>query len=185
MGHPSLQSLNNAIATAYAEGAASAGFEVNVLRLPELQFDPILHEGFHQIQALEPDLVRAQELIKAADHLVFVFPSWWGTMPALLKGFIDRSFLPGFAFKYRKNSPWWDKYFTGKTARIILTMDSPSFYNWLVYGKPNIRPMKNATLKFCGVKSVKTMVFDQVKNSDATKREKWLEKCKNLGMKGI
>lgn len=181
MGHPALESLNNALAESYFEGAKAAGHEVELLRLAELKFDPILHNAFQKPQALEPDLVRAQELIRWADHLVFVFPSWWGTMPALLKGFIDRVFLPGFAFKYRKDSVWWDRYFTGKSARIILTMDTPSIYNWFVYGNANVKAMKAATLQFCGVKKVSTTIFDSVRSADAVKIKKWLEKCRTLG----
>ena len=130
------------------------------------------------------DCQKAQELILWADHLVIVFPSWWGTMPALLKGFFDRVFLPGFAFKYRPNSPWWDKYLTGKSARVILTMDTPWYYNWLVYGNANIRAIKSATLRFCGVKKVNVTVFDSVRSSSAPKRQQWLDKCRDLGAQG-
>lgn len=184
MGHPSVQSLNNALAESYTNSAAKAGHTVQLLRLADLQFDPILHQAYNAPQVLEPDLQKAQELIKWADHLVMVYPSWWGSMPALLKGFIDRVFLPGFAFKYKKDSPWWDKFFTGKTARIILTMDSPWYYNWLAYGNSNIKAMKNATLKFCGVKKVGVTVFDSVRSSNEEKRKKWLAKCAELGGNG-
>jgi putative NADPH-quinone reductase len=182
LGHPSSQSLSNALADAYAEGARSAGHDVKMLKLGELQFDPILREGYRQIQELEADLLEAQALIRWADHLVFVYPSWWGNMPALLKGFLDRAFLPGFAFKYKgSDSPWWDRLLSGKSAHLILTMDAPRIYNWLAYGDANIRAMKDATLKYCGVKPVKTTVFDRVRFSDAAKRAKWLEKCQKMG----
>ena len=47
--------------------------------------------------------------------------------PALMKGFLDRVLLPGFAFKKREGSVWWDKYLTGKTARLICTLDQPGW----------------------------------------------------------
>ena len=105
------------------------GAEVREVFLADLRFDPVLHHGYKEIQELETDPVHAQELIKWADHLVFVYPLWWATMPALLKGFLDRTLLPDFAFKYRPNSPFWDKDLTGKTARMIITMDAPVWYN--------------------------------------------------------
>jgi hypothetical protein len=74
---------------------------VRELRLGQLDFDPSLHEGYRQVQPLEADLLAAQEAILWAEHLVFAYPIWWGGAPALLKGFVDRAFLPGFAFKYR------------------------------------------------------------------------------------
>jgi NAD(P)H dehydrogenase (quinone) len=181
IGHPYASSLNHALAERYVAGARSAGHEVQVLALDQLQFDPILRAGYAQQQVLEPDLVQAQAAILAAEHLVFFYPSWWGTMPALLKGFIDRVFLPGFAFKYKKDSPWWDRLLAGRTGHLVVTMDTPWWYNWLLYGNANIRAMKVATLQFCGVKKVSTTVFDQVRQSTPEKRQQWLEKVYALG----
>ncbi len=181
LGHPDTGSFDAALAHAYAKGAKDAGAAVEILELGKLQFDPILHRGYHEIQSLEPDLVRAQELIRWANHLVFIYPSWWGNMPALLKGFIDRVFLPGFAFKYRENSPFWDKFLGGRSARIILTMDSPGLWNRLVYHRANIYAMKAATLEFCGIKPVKVSVFDRIRFSTEQKRNEWINKAYELG----
>lgn len=181
LGHPDMTSFNAALASSYKDGALAAGAEVREIFLGELTFDPILRNGYKKIQALEPDLIAAQESIKWADHLVWVYPIWWGTMPALLKGFLDRTFLPGFAFKYRENSPWWDKYLSGKTGRMIVTLDAPVFYDWLMYGAGGRRTMKNAVLKFCGVKPVGVTAFGSVKSSDAAKRRKWLAAVHEIG----
>src|SRR5690606_21331495 len=112
---------------------------------------------------LERDLFSAKKRIADSDHLVFIYPTWWGFVPALMKGFIDRIFLPGFAFKYRANSPFWDKYFTGKSARVITTMDAPYWYYWLVNGRPGEKLMKNMILEFCGVKPVKFWTLDNMR----------------------
>ena len=185
LGHPSNTSFNHALAESYAEGARRSGHEVRLLKLGNLQFDPVLRMGYEKTQDLEPDLVQAQQDILWADHLVLVYPSWWGSTPALLKGLFDRTLLPGFAFKYRPNSPWWDKYLTGKTARILITMDTPAIYNWLVYGNANIKSVKVATLQYCGIKPVKVTKFDSVRSSTAPKREKWLQTAADLGEKGL
>jgi len=185
LGHPSNTSFNHALAESYAEGARAGGHEVRMLKLGTLQFDPVLRTGYAQTQELEPDLVQAQQDILWAEHLVVVYPSWWGSIPALLKGFFDRTFLPGFAFKYRPNSPWWDKYLTGKSARILLTMDSPAIYNWLMYGNANIKSVKVATLQYCGIKPVKVTTFDRLRFSTAAKREQWLKKVADLGQQAI
>ena len=185
MGHPYKESLCAALADAYCDGAKKSDVEIRRTDLADLDFDPILHKGYREIQALEPDLERAQEDILWAEHLVFVYPIWWATMPALLKGFLDRVFLPGFAFKYKKDSPWWDKLLKGRSARIITTMDAPLFYYWLVNWNSGHRAMKKATLEFCGVKPVKITTFSQVKNSTKDKRENGLRKVKNLGEKNL
>ncbi len=64
----------------------------------DLNFNPNLEFGYRQRTKLEPDLIDAIEKIKKADHIVWVFPMWWYGYPALLKGFIDRTFLPGITF---------------------------------------------------------------------------------------
>ncbi|MBU6339863.1 MAG: NAD(P)H-dependent oxidoreductase [Bacteroidetes bacterium] len=185
LGHPNPHSLNAALAKKYAESAQNAGHELRFLALGALQFDPVLRMGYAEKQSLEPDLIKAQEDIVWANHLVLVYPSWWGSIPALLKGFFDRTLLPGFAFKYKPNSPWWDKYLTGKSARIVITMDTPAFYNTLVYGNANIKMVKAATLQYCGINPVKVTRFDSVRSSNDARRAKWLNTVAELGAKGI
>lgn len=162
-GHPNPGSLCQALADAYASGARSGGHTVQQLNLHELSFDPILRLGYSQVQPLEPDLLRAQELVTWCHHLVVVYPSWWVGAPALLKGFFDRTFLPGWAFKYRPNSPFWDKLLAGRTARIINTSDAPSIYSWLVYRHAGTHWLKKGTLAYCGFSPVRTTIIDRVR----------------------
>jgi putative NADPH-quinone reductase len=127
-GHPNKESFNFGIVDAYKKGALSSLSEVKEIVVSELQFSPNLKYGYQKRTDLEPDLIEAWENIIWADHLVWVHPVWWGGLPAITKGFIDRLFLPGYAFRYRENSNWWDKLLAGKTARIITTIDQPSWY---------------------------------------------------------
>jgi putative NADPH-quinone reductase len=182
IGHPRSGSFCHALAKEYADGAASAGSETKVLPLDTLRFDPILRAGFDGAQPLEEDLVAAQEAIRWAEHLVFVYPVWWGTMPALLKGFIDRVFLPGFAFKYRTGSALWDRLLAGRTGELIVTMDSPPwYYRWLA-GQPGHRMMKKTVLEFCGVRPVGVTSIGSVRKSTPERRESWLAKARQLGL---
>jgi len=142
-----------------------------------------LTNGYRKRTELEPDLLMMQEEIKKADHLVLVYPTWWATYPALLKGFIDRVFLPGFSFKYRENSPLWDKLLTGKTARMIVTMDSPKWYYALFMKNAGHRSMKKGILEFCGIKPVKITSFSQLKSSTEASRKAWLTQVEKLGNK--
>ncbi len=91
LGHPRSDSFCGALAQTYAEGARAAGVTVERLDLVDLAFDPSVRCPAPEDQNLEPDLLRAQSLLRWADHLVFVYPAWWGTFPALLKGFLDRA----------------------------------------------------------------------------------------------
>jgi NAD(P)H dehydrogenase (quinone) len=125
LGTPKSNSFCQALFEAYAQGALSKGHAVRQLKLGSLNFDPVLRDGYEQSQQLEPDLLEAQRQIHWAEHLVLVYPIWWGGMPALLKGFFDRIFLPGFAFKYRNRSQLWDKLLSGRTADLLVTLDTP------------------------------------------------------------
>lgn len=183
LGHPNNDSFCGELAARYAEGAHAAGAEVRTLRLADLEFDPVLRLGYKTIQELEPDLSRAQEMITWAEHLVIVYPVWWGTMPALLKGFFDRAFLPGFAFRYREDSPLWDKLLEGRSARIIVTSDAPVWYNFLINGNPSQKALKRTILEFCGFKPVRVTSIGSVKSLDGEKIAGWLETAEKLGRK--
>jgi len=184
-GHPDKESLCFGLAESYMKGAESAGAVCTIVNLIDLKFNPILMHGYRERTELEPDLLKIQQDIVDADHLVFVYPTWWGTYPALLKGFIDRVFLPGFAFKYRDNSLFWDKLLKGKTARLIVTMDTPAWYYSLIYRSPGHNSMKKGLLGFCGIKPVKIITFGPVKTSNEKRRTDWLAICEKLGKRQV
>ncbi len=179
LGHPSSDSFCSALADSYVSAARQAGHEVRLLRLGALKFDVVLHEGFKKVQELEPDLVLAQESILWAEHLCFVFPIWWGGVPASLKGFLDRVFLPGFAFKYRAGAAFPDQLLKGRSAHILATMDTPPWYFKWIYRMPGIHQMRKTTLEFCGIKPVKVFSFGPVLDSKPARREAWLEKARS------
>lgn len=172
-GHPDSDSYCASLAQTYELAATQAGHEVRLIHLGELTFDPILHKGYQVIQALEPGLQHAQEAIKWANHLVFVYPVWWGAMPSLLKGFFDRVFLPGYAFKYRPNSQFWDRLLSGRSAHVITTMDTPPWYYRWVYRMPAHHQIKRTILEFCGIKPVKITSFGPVRHATPERRDAW------------
>jgi putative NADPH-quinone reductase len=182
-GHPNPESLNAAFAEAYKRGALQSDAEVQQINIAELHFNPNLEFGYQKRSELEPDLLNAWEKIKWADHLVWLHPVWWGGCPAIMKGFIDRLFLPAFAFQYRENSIFWDKLLTGKTAHIITTLDQPSWYYRFVYARPSVNQLKNCTLKFCGISPVKVSYFCMIKTADDKKRKQWIAEVETLGRK--
>lgn len=174
-------SFTSAVAEAYAAGARESGGEVGVLNLYELKFDPVLHDGYFKVMPLEPDLVHAQKLIKQSNRLVFCYPQWWGSGPALLKGFIDRTFLPGFAFHYREKSSFWDKLLLGRSAEIWLLSDSPKLWFYIMYWYSPIKWLKSATLEFSGIKPVKVNIVDRVRSLSEVQRKNVLMRAKSAG----
>lgn len=180
-GHPNRDSFNFGVAKAYKEGAVESGAEIREIIIADLDFNPNLQFGYQKRMELEPDLVKAWEIIQWADHLVWVHPVWWGGLPARMKGFVDRLFLPGFAYKYRENSLWWDKLLKGKTAHIITTIDQPGWYYRLFYGRPSVNQLRKSILEFCGVKPVKVTYLGIIRTSNEEQRRQWLNKAKGLG----
>jgi len=182
-GHPNKESFNSALVNAYQEGAIKSGTPVDVITIAELNFNPNLQYAYTRRMELEPDLLSSLQKIKKADHLVWIHPVWWGGLPAIMKGFIDRLFLPGIAFKYRENSLWWDKLLAGKTGRIITTLDQPGWYYRIFYGNPSVNQLKKSTLEFCGIKPVGVTYVGIIKTSEARQREQWINKIYQLGQK--
>lgn len=181
LGHPNDESLCCSLAKSYIDGARASGNEIQFIALGQLAFDPVLHGGYASPQVLEPDLEAAQAAISWAQHLVFVYPIWWGAMPALLKGFIDRVFLPGFAFKYREGSHLWDRLLSGRSAQLIVTMDSPPWYFRWISRMPGHNQMRRTILEFCGIEPVAITSLGPVKGATQQQREKWLAQARRSG----
>ncbi len=181
LGTPKGNSLCHALADAYSQGARTQGHVVRQLKLGELSFDPVLRDGYDQGQILEADLLEAQRHIHWAEHLVFVYPVWWGGLPALLKGFFDRVFLPGFAFRYRGNSQLWDKLLSGRTADLLVTLDTPPWYFRWIYGAPAHRQMTRTILGFAGIKTRRLAEFAPVRPYSEELRQSWLRRAETLG----
>ena len=180
-GHPNEDSFNHALTQAYINGAKSSGIALKEIWVGRLNFNHNLQFGYQKRMELEPDLIDAWEKIQWADHLVWVHPVWWGGFPAIMKGFMDRLFLPGMALKYRKNSVWWEKLLTGKTAHIITTLDQPGWYYRMFFGRPSVNQLKRSILEFCGVKPVRIIYVGIIKGSELEVRNKWMLKVEGLG----
>ena len=182
VGHPKKgETLNLALARAYQSGAEEAGHDVALFELSEMTFDPILHEGFSGEQPLEPPLADAQAAIGACDHLVFVFPLWFGFMPALMKGFIERVFQPGFAIGKKNGGSDWTPLLKGKSARLIMTMGMPALIYRVWFGAHAIKALKWNILRFCGFSPVAVTLHGMVEMVSSSTRQKWLRDAYKLG----
>jgi NAD(P)H dehydrogenase (quinone) len=174
-GHPHAGSFVAALARAYVESHPDA----RLLAVRDLAFDPVLRHGYSQRMELEPDLERAWAGILDAQRVVVIAPVWWGSVPAELKGFLDRLLLPRRAYRYGANGlP--EGLLRGRRGRLVLTSDSPWWY-LLLTGNPAAKQLRSLVLGFCGIRTGRPMMLGPVRGSSAEQREHWIERMRALG----
>jgi NAD(P)H dehydrogenase (quinone) len=179
MGNPDLDSLAARAADAYADRASKLGADVTRIDLAQLRFDLVLRHGYREEQPLEPDLVQARDALLAADHVVFAFPLWWSSMPAVVKGFIDRVFTPGFAFAYPPGGGLPKRLLGGRSARFITTMDAPNLWYRLRMRSVLHASFVTGTLQFVGFAPVRSTTFYSMREKSARARETALARVRD------
>ncbi|TDY02525.1 NAD(P)H-dependent oxidoreductase [Thiohalophilus thiocyanatoxydans] len=170
----------HALAEAYADGAREAGHEVTTIEVAALTF-PLLHNfnEFHQGET-PAAIVECQELVRRAEHLVIIYPLWLGSMPALLKGFFEQLFRPGFAVQPLDGGQSWKKLLTGRSARVIVTMGMPALaYRWF-FRAHSLKSLERNILKFTGINPVRESLIGMIEGRPAH-RQRWLRKMARLG----
>jgi len=121
----------------------------DILDLYEMDYDPLVRAFTPDgaVQTNSEDRV-LQKMIKNK-HLIFIYPVWWGVMPAILKGFIDRTLTTDYAYYFEGNIP---KGLLKNDAIVFQTMGGPRFLVRLVGNRP-MKNIRNDILRFCGVKT--------------------------------
>lgn len=184
LGNPDTETFTGSIADHYQAAAEDAGHEVVRFNIGDMHFDPILHKGYKVIQELEPDLLQLQEKINWADHLVIVYPNWWCTMPAILKGLFDRMWIPGFAFNFDKVTKKCIRRLKGKTARTIVVAGTHSpFKTWWLFGDYT-NEIQHGILGFAGM-DASVSTFGPSEKVDEKTKAKWLKQVETLGENAI
>ena len=183
-GHPdtSTAHFGHAVASAYANGATSAGHIVDTVNIAALDFPLLRNQEEWQSGELPAGLREAQNAIGNADHLVVIYPLWLGDMPALLKAFLEQVFRPGFAFPQGKVGMGGKKPLGGKSARIVVTMGMPGFFYRTFFRAHSLKNLERNILRFVGFKPVRNTVLGSIEGS-SEKREKMLQRVRALGSK--
>jgi putative NADPH-quinone reductase len=183
-GHPDTagRHLLHALADAYAQGAIGAGHEVRRIEVAELAFPLLRTQVEFETGALPAALEQPRDDMRWAEHWVFLFPLWHGTMPALLKGFLEHIFRPGFAMEYQKNG-FPRRLLAGRSARIVVTMGMPVIlYRWY-FGAYGLRGFERSMLGFAGIKPIRESLYG-LTFADDKKRARWIEDMLRHGRRG-
>ncbi len=184
-GHPDPAGghFDHALADAYAEGAAAAGHSVRQVDVARLDVPVLRNKRDFEHDAPPPDIRDAQQALLESDHLVLVYPLWLGTMPGLLKLFLEQLLRPGFAFEYTDGG-MPKKRLTGRSARVVVTMGMPALaYRWF-YRAHSLKSLKRNILGFCGVAPIRTTLIGGVEALSDAGRSDRLDRLRALGRAG-
>ena len=184
-GHPTSggEHFCHALAKAYREGASGASHNVREIEVTALEFPVLRSRAEWEGQEAAPDIAKAQETIGWAEHLVIVYPLWLGTMPALLKAFLEQAFRPGFAIGRADEGQGWSRKLAGKSARIVVTMGMPALlYRWY-FGAHGLKSLEQSILGIVGIKPSRHTLIGSVEAISDAKRQRWLSTMRELGRK--
>lgn len=178
---PSPERFAAAIAQAYAAGAVEGGHSVSCIDVGALEF------GFVRGKAMfdtppEGDVAVEREKIAAADHVVIIYPMWLGTMPAMLKAFLEEAARGGFFVQPTPDNEGWPvKVMAGKSARVIVTMGMPGFLYRVMFRAHSLKSLEGLILRLSGFKPVRSTVFGSVEEQNPARRETFLKAVHALG----
>jgi putative NADPH-quinone reductase len=185
-GHPdaATEHYGHALARAYREAAQRSGHLVQEIDVATLEF-PLLRSKHDFENGVPPDaILDAQGLIAWAEHIVIFYPLWLGSMPALLKGFLEQVFRPGFTRHETERGVPWKHRLSGRTARIVITMGMPAFFYRWYFRAHSLKSLERNVLGFCGIRTVGESLIGLIEGRDEAYRRGWLKKLAALGAKG-
>lgn len=102
--HPYDKSFNHAVLESVTRQFTDEGREYDVINLYGKGFNPVMDSSslalYSRGETDDQKVRRYQDALTKTEHIIFIFPIWWGMMPAMLKGFIDKVFLKGIVYDY-------------------------------------------------------------------------------------
>ena len=182
-GHPDPSGSHfcNALADAYAAGARGEGHEVRMLDVARMDFPLLRTQEEFRDQAPCEAIRDAQETIRWADHLLFCYPLWHGTLPALLKGFLEQTFREGFAMRVDSFGHGSKQLLKGKSARVVVTMGMPTLMYRLYFGAHGLKSLERSILTFSGIGPIRESLIGRVDARSTESRGRWLIRMQSLG----
>lgn len=184
LGHPDPQSFNHAIASGVHEALRNDGYHVTLHDLYGEGFDPLLPlQEIPERGAISGVIRRHCEELQSADGIVIVHPNWWGQPPAILKGWIDRVFRPGVAYRFAECDGGEGVpigLLRAKAAVVLNTSNTPAEREQRVFGDPLDALWGRCIFDLCGVRRFHRRMFNVIVTSTPQQRLAWIEDAKEL-----
>lgn len=178
--HPNPKSFCHAILETVKEALTAKKHEVIIRDLYALKFNPVLTPSDFEALAtgkVLPDVKAEQDHIQWADILIYIYPIWWTGLPAMVKGYIDRVFSHGFAFKIGVSGA--EGLLKGKKAVILNTQGTPQGYYESSSMSSAIRKTSDAGIfEFCGIEVAEHKFFAGVPSVNDTVRKQYLDEIR-------
>ncbi|WP_165021136.1 NAD(P)H-dependent oxidoreductase [Dysgonomonas sp. ZJ279] len=176
LAHPWHGSFNKAILDTVTAKFDKENKAYQVIDLHKDNFDPAFTEKelavFNQGKALDPLVIQYQAVLKNADEIIFIFPIWWGTMPAILKGFFDKVLLVNFAYSYEGG---WTPLLKINKGTVITTSQSPT-ENFRSSIEDNFIP---SMLNSIGINNATWLNNEETSSGTDEQRKDFLKKVEN------
>ena len=184
LAHPEPESFNHAIANTVCRSLERAGHTVRFHDLYAEGFNPLLGADELDTKAAPShDLAHYCDELQRADGVVIVHPNWWGQPPAAMKGWVDRVFRAGVAYRFMEGDGGEGVpvgLLKARTEIIFNTSNTPSEGEIEVFGDPLDRLWKKCILEFCGVENVVRETFSVVITSTPEQRAAWLHQVEKI-----
>lgn len=183
VAHPNPESFNHAIAHTAVQSLRAGGHDATLRDLYAERFDPCLpFEEFTPDATLPPEIESCSNEVLEADGIVIVHPNWWGQPPAILKGWQDRAFRPGKAYKFVVENGEGKPVGLLKARSLLVfnTANTPADKEISLYGDPLQLLWKNCVADFLQIPCFHRELFTSVIVSSPEVRAGWLERVKTL-----
>ncbi len=176
--HPWEGSLNHAVLDKTKEILSKKKETYQVIDLYQEQFDPVFHASelkhFSKGETPSQQVKNYQNMLKNSTELIFIFPIWWYSTPAILKGFLDKVLLKNFAYTEDSKGIMTGLLTHIKKVHVITTGQAPKWYIKLLKGNSIQRTFISATLKSVGMSGIKWHHMGYVVTSSKEKKQQFL-----------
>ena len=180
--HPNPASLNHFFKQTVLESLEKSGQEIVVRDLNAIHFNPVLSlEDMHgqRIGNIADDVKREQDFITWADQIIFIYPIWWTGMPSIMKGYIDRVFSYGFAYRYDQGIQ--KGLLKGKSAIIINSHGkSNAEYEAIGMDKALVLTSDIGIFNYCGLIIKQHFYFDKADRASNESISEWESQIKTV-----